>query len=91
MFVVYHVITAKIVGSKHRMSFKTEGAANAHLTRMGKMGYRTNEYDVCSRWHYDTHVAKTVTKRNLMTNEEYQEDINTPLCCSPASETYWSQ
>ncbi len=33
---------------------------------------------------------KMVTRVNLMSGEEYQESIDTPLCCSPASETYWS-
>ena len=90
MFVVYNLSTSKIIGSKHRKAFKTEGAAKAHLTRMGKMGYNEYDYEVVPQWWYDTNVSKTVTKVNLMTGQEYQEDVNTPLCCSPASETYWS-
>lgn len=31
-----------------------------------------------------------VTKKNLMTGEEYQERYDTPYCCSPSSETFWS-
>lgn len=31
-----------------------------------------------------------VVKTNLMTGKEYLEAPNTPLACSPASETYWS-
>jgi hypothetical protein len=31
-----------------------------------------------------------VTRRNLMSGKEYQEAEDTPLGCSPASETYWS-
>lgn len=31
-----------------------------------------------------------VTRKNLMTGNEYQERADTPLCCSPSSETYWS-
>jgi len=31
-----------------------------------------------------------VTRINLMSGKEYEESVNTPLCCSPASETYWS-
>lgn len=33
---------------------------------------------------------KMVTRTNLMSGQEYQEAVDTPLCCSPASETYWS-
>ena len=31
-----------------------------------------------------------VEKTNLMTGKSYMEAEGTPLCCSPASETYWS-
>lgn len=31
-----------------------------------------------------------VWKRNLMSREWYQEAIDTPYCCSPSTETYWS-
>lgn len=31
-----------------------------------------------------------VQRRNMMSGELYWEAANTPNCCSPASETYWS-
>ncbi len=31
-----------------------------------------------------------VTRKNLMSGEEFQERYDTPWTCSPASETYWS-
>ena len=31
-----------------------------------------------------------VTRKNMMSGKEYQERYDTPLCCSPSSETYWS-
>ena len=31
-----------------------------------------------------------VERTNLMTGKKYFEDKNTPIFCSPASETYWS-
>lgn len=41
------------------------------------------------RIRYD--VQETyVTRRNLMSGNEYQERYDTPLYCSPSSETYWS-
>lgn len=33
---------------------------------------------------------KMVTVKNLMTGENVQIDRDTPWCCNPASETYWS-
>jgi hypothetical protein len=35
---------------------------------------------------HDTYV----TRRNAMTGEEFEERYDTPLACSPRSETYWS-
>jgi hypothetical protein len=33
---------------------------------------------------------KMVTVKNLMTGKPVQIDRDTPWCCNPASETYWS-
>lgn len=35
-------------------------------------------------------LPKMVTVRNLMTGAEVQIDRDTPWCCNPASESYWS-
>mgnify|MGYP003565380054 FL=1 len=31
-----------------------------------------------------------ITKTNAMTGKKYQERYDTPLSCSPSSETYWA-
>ena len=31
-----------------------------------------------------------VTRRNMITGQEFQERYDTPYSCSPSSETYWS-
>lgn len=31
-----------------------------------------------------------VKRINIMTGKVFEEAYDTPLCCSPASETYWS-
>ncbi len=38
---------------------------------------------------YEVHDT-FVTKRNLVTGQDYQERYDTPFYCSPSSETYWS-
>jgi hypothetical protein len=35
---------------------------------------------------HDTYV----TRRNMISGEEFQERYDTPYYCSPSSETYWS-
>jgi hypothetical protein len=40
---------------------------------------------------YEFVVVETmVTRRNVITGQEYQERYDTPYCCSPSSEAYWS-
>ena len=77
------------------------GAAKAALTRFHKKWLKENnilvsndgpmfDYGIADRDYYYKHIEKTVTRKNMMTGKEYTESINTPLSCSPASETYWS-
>ena len=40
-------------------------------------------------YRYEIHEMY-VTKTYLLSGEEYQERYDTPNCCSPSSETYWS-
>jgi hypothetical protein len=89
-YVVYNLQSTRIVGSRSTKYWKSVAAARAHLTRMGKMGYNVTEYAVAETNSYYASIEKTVTKVNLMTGQEYQERMGTPLSCSPASETYWS-
>ena len=35
-------------------------------------------------------VFPTRTVKNLMTGKDVQIEADTPWCCNPASETYWS-
>ena len=86
-YVVYNLSSTKIVGNRN---WKTEAAAKAHLTRMGKVGYDVTEYAVAETNYHYANIEKTVTKVNLMTGQEYQERVNTPYYCSPSSETCWS-
>ena len=43
------------------------------------------------RPRYIVEIHETyVTRTNLMGGKEYQERYDTPRCCSPSSEAYWS-
>ena len=39
---------------------------------------------------YTKEIEQEVERTNMMTGKKYKESINTPISCSPASETYWS-
>lgn len=97
-------IPGNSVGFYKDASYKTQAAARAAVTRMRRKAaereiqgrsvqgtYLENvgKFKICSREEYNQ-IDTQVTRVNVMTGQEYQEDINTPLCCSPASETYWS-
>ena len=47
-------------------------------------------YAVAELSHYRQNIEKKVERVNLMSGKKYLESVNTPLSCSPASETYWS-
>lgn len=40
-------------------------------------------------FRFEYHPSK-VTVKNLMTGKDVEIDRDTPWCCNPASETYWS-
>lgn len=47
-------------------------------------------YAVIEEGLYNQHYVKTRKVKNLMTGKDVEIDNNTPLCCDPSSETYWS-
>ena len=75
-------------GPNRTRAYKTFGSACATRTRVcRKAGYTVDELDVVNT---QTYKPRRVTRKNLMSGQEFQEDVNTPYFCSPASETYWS-
>ncbi len=92
-YVVYNIQDTRTVNEKRwgRETFKTEAAAKAARTRMIKrLKYDGTQLAVAEVAFYTQNIAGTVTRTNLMTGKTYQESVNTPSCCSPASEAYWS-
>ena len=46
-------------------------------------------WTVATGCRYEYTPAK-MTVKNLMTGKDVEIDADTPWCCNPASETYWS-
>ena len=89
-FVIVSKGTGLIVtdGPNRTRAYKTFGAAKATRTRLcRKAGWSENELNIVSR---DTYVSPKITVKNLMTGRDVVIDADTPNCCNPASETYWS-
>jgi hypothetical protein len=75
-------------GPNKTRAYKTHGAAQATRTRLcNKAGWSVNELNIIATTHYKPQM---VTRKNLMTGLEYEEDVNTPNFCSPSSESFWS-
>ena len=67
------------VVEEYTMQFPSEAHAQHHANQVAFTGFRV-EYR--KYW---------VLKRNYMTpRNEYWEEWNTPYCCSPSSELYWT-
>ena len=92
-YVVYDVKSTALVTERAfgRGSYKSLAAAKAARTRMiRKEKFDPQSLAVAESMEYINNIKQQVEKTNLMTGKKYMEDVNTPHCCSPASETYWS-
>lgn len=47
-------------------------------------------YAVIEEGLYLQHYVKTRTVKSLMTGKDVEIDNNTPYCCDPSTERYWS-
>jgi len=75
-------------GPNRTRAYKTFGSARATRTRLcRKAGYAVDQLSIIDTRYYK---PRMVTRTNLMTGAEFEEDVNTPNCCSPSSETFWS-
>lgn len=93
VYVIYNPETGALY--KHpktrRTYYASAGSARAALTKAcvrGELAWYTHY--VTSSETYTTFIEKTETKRNLMTGTEFTQSVNTPMCCDPSTETYWS-
>lgn len=71
--------------------YDTERAAKAALTRAVRDGHIAREdYGIADVETYRNEIEQYVTVKNLMSGKPVRQSVNTPLCCDPSSETYWS-
>ena len=75
-------------GPRQGRAYKTMGAAEATRSRLiRKAGWSIDQLKIVD---YSTYRAPTKKVRSLMTGEEVEIAADTPRCCDPSSETYWS-
>ena len=84
-YVVYHIKTTVIT-----KWYDTERAAKAMFTRYTNNPKTVGQYAWTSREDYDAHVVTKKLVKNLMTGKMIEIPSNTPRCCDPSTEAYWS-
>ena len=97
MFVIYnkettmvhhHLVSGRTYLPKH---FDTERGARCVLTRLVNRGmYNVGEWDVADLATFRATIEKQEVRIDLMSGKPFSQPVNTPLCCDPSSETYWS-
>ena len=95
MFVIYDVQTTRFVrvyrGYWQDATYKTKGAATAAFRRMcAEKKITPSTHAIAEKAHFHAKIEKQEVRRNLMSGKEFSQPVNTPLCCDPSSETYWS-
>jgi hypothetical protein len=75
-------------GPNRTRAYKTFGAAKATRTRLcNKAGWTESQLNIVAR---DTYQAPMKKVLNLMSGVEIEISADTPRCCDPSSELYWS-
>jgi hypothetical protein len=83
-YIVYHIKST--VAVKY---FSLESGARRSVTCSNRNADSV-EYAYATEEVYNNQVVTKRTVRNLMTGKEIQIDSNTPRCCDPSTESYWS-
>lgn len=78
-YVVYQTATQKVV-----RVYAYEKCALNRLSRLG------DGYSMTDGKTFISLPTPMITVKNLMTGEPVEIPADTPWCCNPASETYWS-
>jgi len=95
-YVIYHKETTRFLrilrdGYWQDAIYETKAGATARLNKEVKAG-RINAADCAivdgPTFHRD--IEKQEQKKNLLTGILFTQPVNTPPCCDPSMETYWS-
>lgn len=96
LYVIYHeettILPRLLKGEYGWTTYKSERSAKAALTRAvndGKISNR-DEYAIAEYKDFRKNIEKKKTVKSLMSGEEIEIAVNTPRCCDPSSELYWS-
>ncbi len=87
-YVVYCVESTSL-----KMAYARKYDANRLAAKMNEKEARHGarvHFAVAERMEYEFEVVHWVERQNMMSGRKFFEPSNTPIYCSPASESYWS-
>jgi hypothetical protein len=91
-YVIFDIETTKIFrvmrdGYWQDATYKSMPAARAAVRRLK---IDLVKYAITDAKTFHNHIEKWETVHSLMSGKPVKQRVNTPLCCDPSSETYWS-
>jgi len=96
-YVIYNKETTRLFSVRARSanmwkdSFGSKGAATrAFNTAIREEKIEADEYAIAERADFHANIEKMVTVKNLMNGADVEQPVNTPRCCDPSSELYWT-
>jgi len=90
-YVIYHKETTVILGGYNKR-YATERSAKGALTKAVNAGevVDRDKYAIAETGFFVSNIEKSVTKKNLISGEDIQVAVNTPVFMDPSCESYWS-
>lgn len=86
-YVIYNTETTRLVGGSFRHKvYPTLRGAKIAFARLDC----NSQLAIAEINDFYANIEKKETKINMMSGKEFTQGVNTPLCCDPSSETYWS-
>ena len=95
MFVAFHKDTTKVLRVIRRgywddAIYETKGACTRAINKAAEQGRIKAEDYVVEPYGNFKQEEKMMTVKSLMTGADVTIPVNTPRCCDPSTETYWS-
>lgn len=86
MFVVFYTADPHADKRYFKSASGAKRATTCANRNAGRLAYNWVE----KSWFDVKYPVGTKIVKNLMTGKDVEIDADTPWCCNPASETYWS-
>jgi hypothetical protein len=94
-YVIYNTETTEFFrvwrqGYWQNATYADESAAKTAMTKMSKTGkIDPTKYSIMERSEFNK-IEKMETVYSLMTGAPVVQSVNTPMCCDPSYELYWT-